>query len=145
MDPEIISQRLIDGVPERVFGAFSDPAALARWWGPAGFTNTFQEFDFKPGGIWRLVMRSSDGTEYPMQKRFIEIAAPERIDLQHLDPVHGFRMSMRFAAEGAGTRVTWIISFESAEEAKRVRHLVLDANEQNFDRLESHLVGRGGG
>ena len=30
-----------------------DPARIARWWGPAGFTNTIHTFDFRPGGEWR--------------------------------------------------------------------------------------------
>ncbi|MGV8825206.1 hypothetical protein [Methylibium petroleiphilum] len=33
-----------------VFGAIRDPQRLARWWGPAGFTNSFQTFEFVPGG-----------------------------------------------------------------------------------------------
>lgn len=48
----------------RVFDAFADPARLAQWWVPAGFTNTVTEFDFRPGGAWRLVMRAPDGAEF---------------------------------------------------------------------------------
>lgn len=141
-DREIVSERLIRCARGRVFSASSDPVALAEWWGPAGFTNAFQEFDFRPGGLWRFVMRSPDGTEFPMEKRFTEIVEPERIQLRHLDPVHGFVMTMGFAAEGSGTRVTWTMMFDSPEEAARVRSFVVDANEENFDRLEAWLAGR---
>ena len=39
--------------PEVVFAAFEEER-LARWWGPDGFTNTFHEFSFTPGGRWSL-------------------------------------------------------------------------------------------
>ena len=45
--------------------AFSDPVRLARWWGPAGFTNTFTICEFKPGGQWSFTMHGPDGTNYP--------------------------------------------------------------------------------
>jgi hypothetical protein len=41
---EIVSTRVVDAARERVFKAFTDPDHLVHWWGPKGFTNTFQEF-----------------------------------------------------------------------------------------------------
>ena len=40
----LTTARTIDAARERVFGAFADAEKLARWWGPKGFTNTFEEF-----------------------------------------------------------------------------------------------------
>src|SRR5262245_13592747 len=31
----------------RIFEAFARPEVLARWWGPNGFTNTFEVFEFR--------------------------------------------------------------------------------------------------
>jgi uncharacterized protein YndB with AHSA1/START domain len=42
--------REIPASPAAVFAAFQDPARLARWWGPNGFTTTFETFEFRPGG-----------------------------------------------------------------------------------------------
>lgn len=137
---EIVSRRVFPAPPGRLFDAVADPSVLARWWGPAGSVNVFEEFDFRPGGAWRFVMRAADGTEFPMSKRFVEIDRPERIVLDHLDPVHGFRMSMAIADAGAGrARLEWRMAFDSAAEADRVRTFVLAANEENFDRLEAVL------
>lgn len=47
---------------------------------------------------------------------------------------------MSFADEGDGTRVTWRMRFESAEEGERVRSFVAAANEENFDRLGALLA-----
>ena len=63
-DREIVTTRLLDWPRERVFRAWTDPAHLARWWGPKGFTNTFHEFDLRPGGLWRFVMHGANGADY---------------------------------------------------------------------------------
>ena len=139
-DPEIVSTRLLDAPRAVVFGAFRDPALLAGWWGPKGFTNTFQEFDFRPGGAWRFVMHAPDGTDYPIEKEFVEIVPPERISVQHLQEGHTFRMTMTFADEAGKTRLAWSMRFESAEDAAKARSAVVEANEQNFDRLEARLA-----
>lgn len=139
-DREIVSTRVLDAPRELVFRAFSDPDLLARWWGPEGFTNNFQEFDLRPGGAWRFVMRGPDGAEYPMEKVFVEVATPERIVLRHLQPMHRFEMTMTFADEVGRTRLTWRMRFDSAEEVERIRDVLAEANEQNFDRLEAQLA-----
>lgn len=47
------TSREIPATAEQVFAAISDPERLARWWGPAGFTNTFKVCEFKKGGRGR--------------------------------------------------------------------------------------------
>lgn len=46
-DRRIDTSRRVSFAPAQVFEAFRDPAVLAVWWGPDGFTNTFYEFDFR--------------------------------------------------------------------------------------------------
>ena len=139
-DREIVSTRVFDASRERVFRAFSDPQVLARWWGPDGFTSTFQEFDFRPGGAWRFVMHGPDGADYRNESEFIEVVSPERIVLEHLRPMHRFLVTMTLAEEAGKTRLTWRMEFESAAELDRVRAFIPAANEQNFDRLQVQLV-----
>ena len=139
-DREIVSTRVFDAPRERVFRAFSDPEVLARWWGPKGFTSTFHEFDLRPGGAWRFVMRGPDGTEYRNASDFVTVVSPERIVFQHHRPMHRFQMTMTFAEDAGKTRLTWRMLFESAAELERVRPVVPAANEQNFDRLAAQLA-----
>jgi uncharacterized protein YndB with AHSA1/START domain len=138
-DGEIVSSRVFDASREVVFRAFTDPEVLAQWWGPKGFTNTFHEFDPRPGGAWRFVMRGPDGTEYQITKEFLEVVAPERVVLQHVEPMHRFRMLMTFADEAGKTRLTWRMRFDAVEDAERARGAIVEANEQNFDRLAAQL------
>jgi uncharacterized protein YndB with AHSA1/START domain len=141
----ITSRRLLTAAPAAVFEAFADPARLARWWGPKGFTNTIHEFDFRPGGAWRFVMHGPDGTDYQNVSEFVEIAKPDSIVFVHHEPMHRFRMTMTFEERALGTELVWRMLFDTAAEADAVRSLVAAANEQNFDRLESALVGERAG
>ena len=136
----IVSIREFAQPREELFAAFSDPARLAQWWGPNGFTNTIREFDLRPGGAWRLTMHGPNGTDYHNESRFLEVVRPERIVFQHEEPVHGFQMTMTFVERGGGTTLTWRMWFETPDEAVKVRPFILPANEQNFDRLAAHLA-----
>lgn len=138
---EFVATRVFDVPRERLFRAWTDPEQLARWWGPNGFTNTFQEFDLRPGGSWRFVMRGPNGVEHPNENVFVEIVEPERLVLHHLGPVHEFVATFLFEDLGGRTRLVWRMVFESAEEHEKVKSFVPTANEQNLDRLEAVLAG----
>ncbi len=134
---EIISTRLFSASRDRLFTAFSDPAQLALWWGPKGFTNIFEAFDFRPGGDWKFTMHGPDGKDYANHTRFIEIVPAERIVYEHIAP--HFQMTITLADEDGGTRMTWRMQFPSAEMCARFQPICVPANEENFDRLAAHL------
>lgn len=77
--PDFIISRVFDAPRELVFKCWTDPGHMARWWGPADFTNPVCEMDVRPGGAFRIVMRGPDGSDNPMKGIFHEIVAPERI------------------------------------------------------------------
>ena len=136
---EIVSSRVLPSTRVEVFAAFSDPARLAQWWGPKGFTNTFHEFDFRPGGAWRFTMRGPDGTAYDMNQQFAEIVPPERVVVRHFQPGHDFSLTISLTAQNDGTELTWHMRFADPAEGERVRAFIVPANEENFDRLAAHL------
>ncbi len=140
LDTDIVSRRLIDASPARLFSAFADPARLTLWWGPTGFTSTFTEFDFRPGGAWRFLLHAPDGTDYPNANEFVEIVPASRISFHHRQADHDFIMTLTFEASGPRTLLTWHMRFSTADSAARVRAFILPANEQNFDRLSEHLA-----
>jgi uncharacterized protein YndB with AHSA1/START domain len=135
----LVSTRVFDSRRELVYAAFSDPVALAAWWGPEGFSNTFQEFDLRPGGVWRYVMHAPDGRDSEHETIFLEVVPPERIVFRHLRPMHEYQATIVLSEENGRTRLTWRMLFESAAECERVRAFVVPANEQNLDRLQTHL------
>ncbi len=136
-----VTTRVLAAQRDRVWTAFRDPVALAGWWGPAGFTNTFQEFDFRPGGVWRFTMHGPDGAAYAMDHRFLELREPERVVVRHLQPGHDFTLTVTLAERAGDTVITWHLLFDDPAEAARVRPYVVPANEQNLDRLAAHLSG----
>jgi uncharacterized protein YndB with AHSA1/START domain len=136
----IVSTREFAAPREAVFAAFADPARLAQWWGPHGFTNTIREFDLRPGGRWRLTLHGPHGASYENESEFLEVTPPARVVFRHLEPVHAFRMTMLFAAQNRTTELTWRMRFDSVSECDRVRRFIIEANEQNFDRLAAHLA-----
>ena len=138
---EIVSTRDFAASREEIFGAFSDPARLAQWWGPNGFTNRIDVFDLRAGGAWRLTMIAPNGAEYHNVSHFTEVVRPEKIVFVHEEPVHGFEMTMTLAQRpGGGTTLQWRMRFDTAEEVARVGQFIIAANEQNFDRLAAQLA-----
>ena len=140
---DIVTMRLFRAPRAKAFAAWSDPAKLARWWGPAGFTNTFETFDLRVGGDWRFVMHAPNGTDYPNHSVFTAIQPPELIAFDHLAPMHGFAVTTTFYEFDGGTLVRFRMRFPDAAEAGKLRSFIAPANEQNFDRLAAVLAEPG--
>jgi uncharacterized protein YndB with AHSA1/START domain len=139
VDREIVSTRIVMSPPDRVFRACTDAARLAQWWGPHGFTNTFHEFDPRPGGRWRSTMHGADGTEYPITREFIEVTPARRLVVRHEQGDHSFTTTMTFEERDGATMLTWRMLFDLASEVEKLGARIRVANEENFDRLEQHL------
>jgi len=124
--------------PRTVFAAFEQPDRLARWWGPSGFTNTFEQFEFKPGGRWIFVMHGPNGANYANESVFRDIQRDLRIVIEHVVQPR-YTLTVTLTARGDQTLLAWVQEFESAEVAEKMRRVVEPANEQNLDRLQALL------
>jgi uncharacterized protein YndB with AHSA1/START domain len=136
--------RDIPALPEQVFAAISDPQRLARWWGPAGFTNTFNVCEFKPGGRWSLVMHGPDGKNYPSENIFAEIELLTKVVVQHASEPK-YWLTITLVPSAGGTAVSWEQAFESLDIASRIEHIVVPANEQNLERLSAEVLRKSDG
>lgn len=125
--------------PTAVFAAISDVTRIARWWGPAGFSNRIAEFDFRPGGRWLLDMIGPDGTVYANESVFVSIEPDRQLLLRHVCTPH-FQLSITLQASDSGTLLQWAQTFDDDAVAQAVRHIVEPANEQNLDRLAAELA-----
>jgi uncharacterized protein YndB with AHSA1/START domain len=134
-----LTSREIPATPDAIYAAISTPDRLARWWGPAGFTNTFSVCEFRVGGRWSFVMHGPDGANYPNENCFTEIEAPRKVVIQHRSEPKFF-LTLGLAASAGGTVVTWTQVVENSEFAERVRPIVVPANEQNLDRLTAEVL-----
>ncbi|MBZ5856592.1 SRPBCC domain-containing protein [Flavihumibacter profundi] len=132
---DILSTRIFAVPRERLFRAWTDPVQLARWWGPKGFTNTFREFNCIPGGNWIFTMHGPNGVDYPNHSRFISIEEPVQIILDHINAPK-FRLAASFEDLGGHTRLNFRMIFDDKVVRDAVKVYAVDANEQNFDRLQ---------
>ena len=139
-DCEIRSSRVFKAPIEDMFTAWSDPLHLANWWGPAGFTNTFEIFDFRPGGKWKFVMHGPEKGNYQNECVFIKIEQPTLIAWNRISkPI--FQVVATFEKLGVNkTRLVFRMLFHSAEECNKLKKFVVDKNEENFDKLEVELL-----
>ncbi|TNM63039.1 SRPBCC domain-containing protein [Aliirhizobium smilacinae] len=131
------NERLFATERPTLFRAFSDPAILAKWWGPHGFTNRIDRFEFTNGGTWIIVMTSSSDTDFVNHWTFEDIRLDERITAFHHGPTHAFALEIGFHDAGPATRLTWRMSFDDTKENREIERFLEAANEQNFDRLET--------
>lgn len=136
---EIISSRTIAFPKELVYRAWTEPAHLSQWWGPAGFTNTFHEFDFRVGGRWRFTMHGPEKGNYANECEFTHIDAPNLVAWKRYSkPL--FRVVATFGETAPGeTHVVFRQVFDTPEECNKIKPHVMDKNEENFDRLEAEL------
>ena len=145
-DRELVFTRLLNAPRELVFRAWTDPKHLIHWWGPKGFTNTFQEIDVRPGGVWLFIMHGPDGVDYPNRIVYNEIVKPERISYSHDsgndDDPGQFKTVVTFEKEGNKTRLTMRAIFVSAAERDQVvkEFGAVDGANQTLDRLEEQLA-----
>jgi uncharacterized protein YndB with AHSA1/START domain len=138
-ESEIVNSRVVNAPRETVWAAWTDPDHLKNWWGPAGFTNTFHEFNLHEGGKWVFTMHGPEKGNYPNDCEFIKIEKPSLIAWKrHSQP--WFQVLAAFEALGPGqTKVVFKQLFETAEACSKLRPYVEDKNEENLDRLEAEL------
>ena len=104
--------RLLDAPRDLVWRAWTDPAHLAQWFGPRGFTSSVPELDARAGGALRIVMHGPDGNHYPMKGVFRTVIAPERLVFSNIaidnDGNHLLESETTVVLEalGAKTRMT---------------------------------------
>ena len=108
-----VIERNYAAAPARVFGAWAEPAAKARWFnGPGDWQNEGYELDFRVGGREHLRTSPVGGTPHTYDCRYYDIVPGERIVYCYDLFIGEQRISVslatvEFAAAGAGTRMTF--------------------------------------
>jgi uncharacterized protein YndB with AHSA1/START domain len=76
--------RVLRATPERVYRAFLDADALAKWLPPHGFTGRVHQLDARVGGTYRMSFTNfSTGRQHAFGGTYLELVPNERI--RHTD------------------------------------------------------------
>jgi len=124
---------------ERVFQAWTDPAALKEWWGPPGYATPVAEVDLRVGGRYRIGMTEQpDGQVIYLTGVFREVRPPEKLvytwhwesDATQSETL----VTVEFRDQGASTEVALLHEmFPTAQER--------DAHERGWTGALDKLVG----
>ena len=112
VDRELVITRTFEAPRHRVFQAWTEPSQVARWWGPQGFTTTYCDMDIRPGGAFRVCMRSPEGADYWKQGVYREVVEPERLVFTFAwedaegKPGHQTLVTVTFTEQGGKTKLT---------------------------------------
>lgn len=141
---------------ERAWWAWTEPEAIATWWGPAGWAATVYEMDVRPGGRWRFQIAPEDGSAEPVRgiatygrvDPHVELAYEDAFANEAWQPdgTGTFPTSVRFATVGTGCRVEVEASFPDGRAVRRAVEMgMADGYADALDRLDELLNTPHGG
>ena len=146
-DLDLAIERLVPLRPAQLYAGWTRPELIKRWFCPAPWSVSDCEVDLRPGGLFRTVMRSPEGKEFPNLGCWLEIV-PERrlVWTDALQP--GFRPApepfitgvIDFLPEGTGTRYRARALHASA--AARDRHAAMGFAE-GWNKALDQLIALG--
>ena len=118
--------RVFNAPRDLVFKAWTDPEHMAKWGGPEGYSATTVELDARPGGAWRLGMRSPEGDEHLQGGEIREIVPPERL-------VYTFAWEEADGSPGHET----LVSITLAEHGPNATQTLMTFRQGTFENVES--------
>src|SRR3954467_10785564 len=72
--------RVLKAPSERVYRAFIDPDAMAKWLPPNGFTGKVHHMDAKVGGTYKMSFTNFSGrTTHSFSGKYLELVPNERL------------------------------------------------------------------
>jgi uncharacterized protein YndB with AHSA1/START domain len=72
--------RVLKAKPERVYRAFTDAAAMAKWIPPYGFTATVHHMDAKVGGSYKMSFTNfTTGKSHSFGGEYLELVPNEKL------------------------------------------------------------------
>ena len=103
--------RVLAAKPEKIYRAFTEADAMAKWMPPDGFTGTVHHADVKVGGNYKMSFRNfTTGQSHTFGGEYVELVPGERLRYtdQFDDPNMGgaIEVTVTLKAVSVGTDVT---------------------------------------
>jgi len=140
VDPklDLVLERVVDVSKELLWAAWTQPEHIKKWFTPVPWMTVDCEIDLRPGGIFRTVMRSPEGQDFPNEGCYLEVVPNEKLVwTSALGP--GYRPIMR--ASGTTTTCeelyfTAIITLEGHGSGTKYTARVLHGDEASTKKHE---------
>lgn len=136
---DLVLERVVDVPRELVWQAWTMPEHVKKWFTPAPWTTTDCEIDLRPGGLFRTVMRSPEGQEFPNVGCYLEIVTNEKLVwTDALLP--GYRPALK-PESGAGMLFTAVILLETHEKGTKYTAIAMhkdEADKSNHEEMGFH-------
>lgn len=118
---QVVMERIFDAPREIVFKAYTDPAAIAKWWGPRKYSITVDKMDVRVGGEWRVIHRDEKGNEYAFHGVYKAIEPPRLISqtfvFEGIPGEHEVLETLTLEDLGGGkTKATAVSTFANVED-----------------------------
>ncbi len=127
-------ERIVDISRELIWIAWTTPEYLKPWFTPAPWKTIDCEIDLRPGGIFRTVMLSPEGQEFPNLGCYLEIIPNEKLVWTNALQA-GFRPSKLEVEENPNSfTFTATISLEPHENRTKYRATVIHGDEESCKR-----------
>ncbi|HEY8966263.1 MAG TPA: SRPBCC family protein [Candidatus Methylacidiphilales bacterium] len=140
---ELHITRFYDAPVGAVWDAWTDPAQVAQWWGPRGFTLTTHGKDLRPGGFWSYTMHGPDGTDYPNRTIYHEVEERAKLVYDHGggdDRPPLFRVTALFSEVDGRTKLELTMALATPEAAAEIEQFIRKAGGNGtWDRLAEYL------
>jgi uncharacterized protein YndB with AHSA1/START domain len=77
--PSLTLKRRLAAAPEKIYAAWTQPAQLAKWFGPDAGPVLSAETDVRVGGRFHIVFRSEDGETHDVSGTYQEVVPNEKL------------------------------------------------------------------
>lgn len=134
---DLLLERIVDVSPSLVWQAWTNPEHLKKWFTPKPWETVDCEIDLRPGGMFRTVMRSPEGQEFPGMGCYLEIIPQKKLVWTNvLEP--GYRPATPAVGGKECDEIlfTGVISIEAHEAGSKYTALVMHRTEQDRKKHE---------
>lgn len=126
-------ERRVDGSPEEVFRAWTEPTQVECWWDPSGAPLATCQIDLRVGGMFTFVSRNHP--DRPFTGVYREISRPNLLVFEAL----GSTGRVSLSTVGEGTRMLVEIVCTSEEHLQQFIHMgVGDGTSKTLDNLVAY-------
>lgn len=127
---DLVIERELDVPVERLWHAWTTADHLKQWFSPAPMTTPVAELDVRPGGVFRAVMRSPEGTEFDNTGCYLDVVTHERL-------VWTSALGANFRPVEAGVPYTAALLFEPTTTGTKYTAIAMHATKEIRDQHDA--------